>query len=255
MIEVEADGVLLALGGASWPRLGSDAGWVDALGQAGAEITPFRASNCGVEIAWSDILRERFAGQPLKAVALSVGEESVRGEAMIASYGLEGGAVYALSAPIREALDRGGKAEFRVDLRPTETAERLADRLSKARKGESLSTMLKKRLKLAPQASALLREAGPDLPRDPMALAQRIKAVPLTITAQRGLDRAISSSGGIRRDAVDESLMLTAKPGVFVAGEMLDWDAPTGGYLLQASFATGVCAAEGLSAWLSEADH
>lgn len=254
-IEVEADGVLLALGGASWPRLGSDAGWVDELGKAGVEITPFRASNCGVEIAWSDILRERFAGQPLKAVAMSVGEESVRGEAMIASYGLEGGAVYALSAPIREALDRDGQAELVVDLRPTETAERLADRLSKARKGESLSTMLKKRLKLAPQASALLREAGPDLPRDPMELAQRIKAVPLTITAQRGLDRAISSSGGIRRDAVDDSLMLTARPGVFVAGEMLDWDAPTGGYLLQASFATGVCAAEGLSAWLSEADH
>lgn len=254
-VEIEADGVLLALGGASWPRLGSDAGWVERLTDAGVEVAPFRASNCGVEIAWSDILKDRCAGQPLKAIGLSVGEESVRGEAMIASYGLEGGAVYALSAAIREALDRDGKAELTVDLRPGENAERLADRLSKSRKGESLSTMLKKRLKLAPQASALLREGGPDLPRDPMALAQRIKAVTLTVTAQRGLDRAISASGGIRRDAVDETLMLTARPGVFVAGEMLDWDAPTGGYLLQASFATGVCAAEGLSAWLSAEDH
>lgn len=254
-VEFEADAVLLALGGASWPRLGSDAGWVDRLTEAGVEITPFRASNCGAEIGWSDILRERFAGEPLKAIALTVGDETVRGEAMIADYGLEGGAVYALSPPIRAALDRDGKADLTVDLRPSDTVDSLAARLAKARKGESLSTMLKKRLKLAPQAAALLREGGPGLSRDPHALAARIKAVPLTITAQRGLERAISSSGGICRDAVDDNLMLKDLPGVFVAGEMLDWDAPTGGYLLQATFATGVTAAEGLSGWLSAEDH
>ncbi|MDM7984571.1 MAG: TIGR03862 family flavoprotein [Maricaulis sp.] len=247
--EFQSDAVILALGGASWPRLGSDAGWTRRLGERGVDIAPFQASNCGVEIGWSDVVRERFSGEPLKTIALSCGEERVAGEAMIAAYGLEGGAVYALSDPIRSAL-AAGRCELRLDLRTNLTVEQLAAKLARVRKGQSLSTVLRKTLGLAPQAAALVREAG-EVSRDPQALAAHIKSIPLSVTAQRGLDRAISSAGGIARSAVDDQLMLKAMPGTFVAGEMLDWDAPTGGYLLQATFATGLAAAKGVEAWLN----
>ncbi len=246
----QADAVFLAMGGASWPRLGSDAGWVDMLTQRGVDITPFTASNCGVETGWSEVVKSRFAGQPLKTIALTCGEETVRGEAMIAGYGLEGGAVYALSAPIRQAL-KTGAVTLRLDLRPNQSADDLAAKIARARKGQSLSTVLKKTLGLSPQAAALVFEGGAP-PRDPQALAGRVKSVEIEITAQRGLDRAISSAGGIAREAVDEHFMLKALPGVFVAGEMLDWDAPTGGYLLQATFATAWAAARGVETWLAD---
>lgn len=249
-VQIQCDAVILALGGASWPRLGSDAKWTGFLQGWGVELVPFHASNCGVEVGWSVVVRERFAGEPLKTIALSCGEERVAGEAMIASYGLEGGAVYALSDPIRRALAQGA-CELRLDLRPNQTVDQLAGKLGRARKGQSLSTVLRKTLGLAPQAAALVREAS-EVPRDPQALARLIKAIPLVVTAQRGLNRAISSAGGIARLAVDDRLMLKAIPGTFLAGEMLDWDAPTGGYLLQACFATGLAAAKGAEAWLSE---
>ena len=242
---------LLALGGASWPRLGSDAAWVPWLREAGVEIASFQASNSGVEIGWSEHLKTRFAGQPLKTIGLRLGEEAVKGEAMIAAYGLEGGAVYALSAPLRAALENG-PARLELDLRPNQSVDQLAARLSRARAGLSLPNLLKKTLHLAPQAAGLVFESG-DVPREPEALARRIKAIALTVTAQRGLERAISSSGGIRHDALTGELMLKSKPGVFAAGEMLDWDAPTGGYLLQATLATGMAAARGIEDWLSAA--
>jgi len=244
-----ADATLLALGGASWPRLGSDGSWLESLRQKGVETLPFVASNCGVDVAFSDMTRDRFAGTPLKTIALSLGDERVAGEAMIARYGLEGGAVYALAAPVREAL-KAGPVTLHLDLRPNLSAEALAAILARAKKGQSLANRLRK-AGLTPAAISLLRDAVPDLPREPGALAALIKVVPLTVTAQRGLDRAISSAGGIARSAVGEDFMLNALPGVFVAGEMLDWDAPTGGYLLQASFATGVAAAKGVEAWLA----
>jgi uncharacterized flavoprotein (TIGR03862 family) len=251
----QADATLLALGGASWPRLGSDGNWVSFVADRGVDIVPFCPSNCGVNIKWTDLYRERFAGTPIKNIALSVSDETMRGEAMITAHGLEGGAVYALARPLRDALQSGAPANVSVDLRPNQTIEAITERLKKVRKGQSLSNMLKKSVKLTPAAIGLMREAGIDLPREPAALAALIKALPLSVQSQRGLDRAISSAGGIARDAVDENLMLKAVPGIFVAGEMLDWEAPTGGYLLQACFSTGVAAGEGIEDWFSEADH
>lgn len=243
------DAVVLALGGASWPRLGSDGAWTSWLEAQGAEVAPFRPANVGFDIDWSPRFRDRFAGHPLKGVALTHGSETVRGEAMVARYGLEGGAVYALSARLRAALEAEGRAEIRLDLRPDVAVGKLTDRLSRPRGKASLSNHLRKAAGLEPVAVALLHEAGP-LPDQPRALAERIKGLSLTLTGIQGLERAISSAGGVALDAVDEGLMLKARPGVFVAGEMLDWEAPTGGYLLQASFASGVVAAQGVAAWL-----
>ena len=238
--------VVLALGGASWPRLGSDGAWTAWLD---APTTPFRPANVGFDVAWSPLFRERFAGQPLKGIALSHGDRSVRGEAMIAGYGLEGGAVYALSAVLRGAVEAAGQAEVRIDLKPDMDMARLTARLDRPRGKASLSNHLRKTAGLEPAAVALLHEAGPP-PTEPRALAQRIKALPLILSGIQGLERAISSAGGVRLDVVDARLMLRERPGVFVAGEMLDWEAPTGGYLLQASFASGVVAARGVIDWL-----
>ena len=238
--------VVMALGGASWPRLGSDGAWTAWLD---APTTPFRPANVGFDVAWSPLFRERFAGQPLKGIALSHGDRSVRGEAMIAGYGLEGGAVYALSAVLRGAVEAAGQAEVRIDLKPDMDMARLTARLDRPRGKASLSNHLRKTAGLEPAAVALLHEAGPP-PTEPRALAQRIKALPLILSGIQGLERAISSAGGVRLDVVDARLMLRERPGVFVAGEMLDWEAPTGGYLLQASFASGVVAARGVIDWL-----
>ena len=243
------DAVVLALGGASWARLGSDAAWVPTLENAGAAVAPFRPSNVGFDVAWSPLLRDRFAGQPVKAVALTHAGRTVRGEAMIAAYGIEGGAVYALSAALRDAIERDGSTTLTLDLRPDISRPALTQKLLKPRGKDSQSNWLRKTAHLDPVAIALLHEGGP-LPTEPGPLAARIKGVGLTLTGVQGLARAISSAGGVALDAVDERLMLKARPGVFVAGEMLDWEAPTGGYLLQASFASGVVAANGVADWL-----
>jgi len=243
------DAVVLALGGASWARLGSDAAWIPTLEDAGAAVAPFRPANVGFDIAWSPLFRDRFAGQPLKGVALSHAGRTVRGEALIAAYGIEGGAIYALSADLRDAVTRDGSAALAIDLRPDQSLDALTRRLAKPRGKDSQSNWLRKAVHLDPMAVALLREAGP-LPTDPALLAARIKGVSLTLTGVQGLSRAISSAGGVTLDAVDDHLMLKTLPGAFIAGEMLDWEAPTGGYLLQASFASGVAAAQGASRWL-----
>ncbi len=245
------DAAILALGGASWPRLGSDGAWVSLLAAKGIPVAPLRPSNMGFTVAWSEVMRSRFEGQPLKRIALSLAGRTVRGEAVITASGIEGGAVYALSAALREAVLREGGATLTIDLRPDLTVDALARRFAVPRGRQSISTFLRKVAGLAPVGVALLREAhGPDLPSEPEALAGAIKAAPLRLTGVAPIERAISTAGGVAFEAVDDGLMLRARPGVFVAGEMLDWEAPTGGYLLQASFATGVAAAKGALAWL-----
>ncbi|MDI1327897.1 MAG: TIGR03862 family flavoprotein [Brevundimonas sp.] len=243
------DAVVLAMGGASWPRLGSDGAWAAML--EGVEVAPFRPSNVGFDVAWSEVFADRFAGQPLKPVAMTFGDQTVRGEAMLTRYGIEGGAVYALSAGLRDAIERDGSAVLTVDLRPDLSVEALAGRLAKPRGKDSVTNWLRKAGGLSAPAVGLLREIPGELPAGSDKLAKRIKAVRLTLTGVQGLARAISSAGGVRLDQVDEGLMLKAAPGVFAAGEMLDWEAPTGGYLLQASMASGVVAADGVVRWLA----
>ncbi len=244
---------LLALGGASWPRLGADGGWVPLLLERGIAITPMASSNCGVEIGWSPIFADKHAGEPLHRLTVSIGSETARGEIVVTRYGLEGGVIYAFSRLIREAIARDGQVEIRIDLRPDKTVEAIAKALASQPKSQSLANRLRKAVKLPPGAIGLLREAtGNQLPAEPQALARLIKQARLTIIGQRGLERAISSAGGIALDELDAGFMLRKQPGVFAAGEMLDWEAPTGGYLLQACFATGVAAAKGIEAWLGK---
>ena len=245
--EAKAEAVVLALGGASWPRLGADGGWVDWLGAADVEVAPLEPANCGFRVAWSTHLTDRFAGAPLKAIALTHAGRTLRGEAMIDRDGIEGGAVYALSAGLREAIARDGGATLVVDLKPDLGLEALAARLRR-RPGESTSTLLR-RAGLTPAAIALSREAGP-LPDTAEALARRVKQVELRLTAPAPIERAISSAGGVKWAEIDETFMLRKLPGVFVAGEMIDWEAPTGGYLLQACFATGRAAGVGAAGWV-----
>ncbi|KMO16216.1 TIGR03862 family flavoprotein [Methylobacterium platani] len=249
---LQADATVLALGGASWPRLGSDGAWVPVLEAEGIAVSPLRPANAGFTAAWSPVFAERFAGAPLKRIALSLGSGTVRGEAVITRDGIEGGAVYALSRPIREAIEAGGEAVVRLDLRPDLDAAALARRLAGARPKESRATVLRKAAGLSPPAAGLLREAARDLPADPASLAALVKAVPLRLTGLRPIERAISSAGGVTAGALDDRFMLRTRPGTFLAGEMLDWEAPTGGYLLQASFAGGRAAAKGALAWLGE---
>ena len=250
--DVAPDATILALGGASWPRLGADGGWVAILRATGIAVADLVASNCGLRIAWSERLATNFAGTPLKRIALSIGETRVRGEAIVTRDGMEGGAVYALSAPVRAALAARGVAALSLDLRPDLDATTLAARLRGARRGaRSLSSFLRSALSLAPVSVALLREIhGAALPEAPDTLARAIKNLPLAVHGLAALDRAISSAGGIAWDELDDGLMLKRRPGVFACGEMLDWDAPTGGYLLQACFATARHAAEAVRARL-----
>ena len=247
------DAVVLALGGASWPRLGSDGAWQPWLEGKGVRVSPLQPSNVGFDVAWSTVFAERFAGQPLKPVALSHGDRSVRGEAMITCYGLEGSAIYALSADLRDAIARTGSATLIVDLRPDLSIDALSARLARPRGKDSVTNWLRKAAGLSPEAVGLLREIPGDFPTGADKLARRIKAVRLTLTGVQGIARAISSAGGVALDQVDDGLMLKALPGVFVAGEMLDWEAPTGGYLLQASLASSVAAATGVIGWLDRA--
>ena len=223
------------------------------LAARGVALAPLRPSNMGFEVPWSEHLRTRFAGEPVKSVALSFGERRLKGEFIVTETGIEGGAVYALSAPVRDAVERDGWATLTLDLMPERSEADLRKRL-RGRGAESLSTFLKKALTLTGVRAALLREFAPvaDL-ADPAALARHIKGLAMPLTGVRPIERAISSAGGVRFDGIDGRLMLTRLPGVFVAGEMLDWEAPTGGYLLQGCFATGVRAGKGVAAYLDGA--
>jgi uncharacterized flavoprotein (TIGR03862 family) len=255
-VAVHADASVLALGGASWPRLGSDGGWVDAISKAGIEVTSLAPANCAFRAGWSEVFASRFEGQPLKRVALSFAGRTVRGEAIITRDGLEGGAVYALSAPLRDSIAAHGEAVVHIDLRPDVAAPDLERRLCAPRGKQSLATYLRKTVALAPAAVGLLHEAtmaSPERFSDlaPEALAALIKAVPVRLTGAAPLATAISTAGGIAFREIDERFMLRRRPGIFVAGEMLDWEAPTGGYLLQAAFSTGAAAARGALEWLA----
>ena len=245
-----ASAVILAMGGASWPRLGSDGAWAKWLVGEGVDLAPFQPSNAGFDVVWSPILIDRFAGQALKPVTLSHAGQSVRGEVILTRYGLEGGAVYALSGALRDAIQADGLATLTVDLRPDLSIEALATRLSRPRGKDSVTNYLRKAGGLSPAAIAVLREIG-DPPPGADKLARRIKGVRLKLTGIQDLERAISSGGGVRFGTVDDGLMLATRPGVFVAGEMLDWEAPTGGYLLTACLASGRVAGEAAAAWIN----
>ncbi len=250
-VSVQADAVVLALGGASWARLGSDGAWVPLLAERGVPIASLRPSNCGFDVArWSDHLRTKFAGAPLKNVALRCGDFVQRGEFVLTETGIEGSLVYAASATLREAIADHGQAVAEIDLLPERGAAFVHDEVARPRGSRSMSTHLKSRLGLDGVKAALLHEL---LPRetfaDAAALAASIKALPITLVAPRPIDEAISTAGGVRLDELDEACMLRHLPGVFCAGEMLDWEAPTGGYLLTASLASGLVAGRGAAAF------
>ncbi|MCV0429016.1 MAG: TIGR03862 family flavoprotein [Roseibium sp.] len=245
---------LLALGGASWPKLGSDADWVSYLENRDIKVNRFQPSNCGFKVNWSSILKARAAGAPLKRIAVKFGEKSVPGEAVISEEGLEGGAIYALSADIRDAINANGSAEIRIDLRPSSSIDDLVRKLARPRGKQSYATFLKKVLKLNPAEQILLREPGP-FPDEISELAGLIKSIPIRCVAPYSIDRAISSAGGISLDELDYHLMLKKLPGIYAAGEMLDWEAPTGGYLLQACFAMSYRAANGIAAILENKER
>ncbi|MEO1750135.1 TIGR03862 family flavoprotein [Thiofaba sp. EF100] len=256
-VQASAPAVILALGGASWARLGSDGAWVPLLTARGVPIAPLRPANCGFECAWSEHFRTRFAGQPVKPVVLSfTDDEGVehrrQGELMVTVHGLEGGLIYALSALLREAIAQQGQATIHLDLVPGRTLERLTADLARPRGAASLAKHLKARAGIEGVKAGLVREVltGAQLD-DPAWLARTLKALPLRLTATRPIDEAISSAGGVMFEALDEHLMLRNLPGVFCAGEMLDWEAPTGGYLLTACFASGRAAGLGALAWLN----
>ena len=249
-VAVQADATVLALGGASWPKLGANGDWVAPLAAAGVPVAPLLAANCGFTVAWTETFAQRFAGVPLKTVRISHAGKSLRGDVMVTRRGIEGGAVYALSRLLRQTLMRDGTATLEIDLRPDIDVQDLAHRLEKPRAGQSASTFLRKAAGLPPVAIALLRETrGGVLTERAFPLAERIKHWRLVLTGLSDIDRAISSAGGVEAAGCDGALMLKALPGVFVAGEMLDWEAPTGGYLLQACFSTGAAAGRGAVEW------
>lgn len=243
---IQADATVLALGGGSWPQLGSDGGWVTVLQEAGIELSPLRPANCGFDVDWSEHFRARFAGQPVKSVGLSVAGHSLKGEFVVTRTGIEGSAVYALSAPLRDACP---DARLIVDLKPDWSVEKLAAALARPRGSRSLSHHLERTAGLKGVTAGLLRERGLSLPQEPAALARAIKALPLTLRRPRPLTEAISTAGGVRFDALDDDLMTKTRPGLFIAGEMLDWEAPTGGYLLTGCFATGRVAGLAAARW------
>jgi uncharacterized flavoprotein (TIGR03862 family) len=246
---VEAGAVVFALGGASWPRLGADGGWVEAFRVAGIEVAPLRPANCGFIVEWTPRLREAFAGAPLKTIALTHRGLCVRGAAVVTAQGIEGGAVYALSSALRESLAAEGVATLAIDFKPDVSEATLAKRLNH-KPGQSVSTLLRKSAGLTPVAVALLREAG-QLPQEGEALSKRVKRCELRLTGTAPIGRAISTAGGVAWSEIDADFMLTKRPGLFVAGEMVDWEAPTGGYLLQAAFATGAAAGRAASRGMS----
>lgn len=259
--QVRATAVVLALGGGSWARLGSDGAWVPLLAQRGIDIVPLQPANCGFDVGWSEHFRDRHAGEPVKSVMVSLRDAAGKttrqqqGEFVVTATGVEGGVVYALSAQLREAIAATGGATLWLDLAPGRDARQLAAALAQPRGKHSLANHLRRQVGIAGVKAGLLREIlTAEIYTDPDRLAGAIKALPLRLTAPRPLDEAISSAGGVRFEALDERLMLRALPGVFCAGEMLDWEAPTGGYLLTACFASGRAAGLGVLAWLRGAD-
>ena len=259
LVNVPADAVLLALGGGSWARLGSDGAWVPWLRQIGLDVAPLRPSNCGFDVqgGWSEHLRSQFAGQPLKSCALSFTDAQGhrferRGEFVITATGIEGSLVYAASALLRDAIEHTGSATLHLDLLPNFTPERVLAEVSHPRGSRSLSSHLKSRLNLNALHLALLHEVlSKDTMLDAVQLAQALKHLPITLGAARPIDEAISTAGGVTLETLNEHLMARAMPGLFAAGEMLDWEAPTGGYLLSACLASGRMAARGIRAFLS----
>jgi uncharacterized flavoprotein (TIGR03862 family) len=254
--EVSADATVLALGGASWPQLGSDAAWLSPLQQAGVDIAPLQPANCGFELAWSEHLSSRFGGAPLKpVVAHWIDRNGVahsrQGELVLSEYGIEGSLVYAIGAELREQIAECGAAVLKLDLVPGYSQPVLAERLAAARGKHSIGDWLRRRAGLDAAKCALVFELTDKATlADPLALAAQLKALPLRLRAPRPVAEAISTAGGVRLEVLDEHLMLRARPGVFCAGEMLDWEAPTGGYLLTACFASGRIAGRGAARWL-----
>jgi uncharacterized flavoprotein (TIGR03862 family) len=252
-VTAKADAVVLALGGGSWSRLGSDGAWVPWLRRAGAQVDPLRPANCGFDVAWSPHFRERYEGHPLKSVVLSFGPFRQQGEFIITREGVEGGLIYSASALLRDEVDAGGRAVMVLDLAPDRSHEWIAERLSRPRGSRTMASHLEKAVGIKGVKAGLLREFVSK--EDFMSiepLAHFIKNLPIPLIATRPLDEAISSAGGVRFESLDEDLMLKSMPGVFCAGEMLDWEAPTGGYLLTACFASGYTAGKGVLKWLRD---
>ncbi|MCI0911786.1 TIGR03862 family flavoprotein [Pseudomonas putida] len=253
-LNIKADVLVLALGGGSWARLGSDGAWQPLLAERAVDISPLQASNCGFEVAgWSALLKDKFAGAPLKNIALSVpGKAPRKGEFILTAQGVEGSLVYAWSAPLREAINQKGQATLLLDLLPDKPVDKIAQALAKPRGSRSMAKHLHSQLGIDGVKAALLRELTDQATfADMAALARAIKALPITLVRTRPLDEAISSAGGVRFEGLDEGLMLKGMPGVFCAGEMLDWEAPTGGYLLTACFASGLRAGRAAADWLA----
>ncbi len=245
---IDSDYTLLALGGASWPNLGSDASWVDILEKKNISIAELRPANCGFTVNWSEIFQNKFSGVPLKNISVSIGDKTVKGEIMISSKGIEGGAIYALSSCLRDTLENAQSVILNIDLRPSISRQNIISKLeNNPRRKQSMTTYLQKTLGLKPLEISLLREANSklgDLSNE--HLATLLKSIPIEANSTFPIERAISCAGGIQLENLDRNMMLKNIPGVFAAGEMLDWEAPTGGYLLQACFATGVAAARGI---------
>jgi uncharacterized flavoprotein (TIGR03862 family) len=253
---VQTDATILAMGGGSWPQLGSTAEWIAPLERRGVAIAALKPANCGFDVSWTAHFRERFAGQPVKPVALAFSDSQgcrfqQQGEFIITEYGLEGGLIYAASALLRDEIEAQGHVTIYLDLSPDWTRDRLIERISKPRASRSWSSHLKRTVGIKGVKAGLLREyLSKDDFADPHKLVEAIKCLPIPLKAPRPLAEAISSAGGVRFEALDQHLMLRRMPGVFLAGEMLDWEAPTGGYLLTACFATGKAAGEGAVKWL-----
>ena len=261
LITIHPDACVLALGGASWPQLGSDAAWVPLLTERGIALSPWRPANCGFEVIWSEHFRSRFAGQPVKTVTARCqgpdGHEWQKaGEFMISESGVEGGLIYALSAPLRDSLATAQGSTLYLDLLPDRSAAWVATEVAHPRGSRSLSSHLQSRLGLKGVKIGLLHEClAKEAFADPLQLAAAIKALPLRLSATRPIAEAISSAGGVLIEALNAHLMLQALPGVFCAGEMLDWEAPTGGYLLTGCFASGHAAGHGVLHWLNRPAH
>ena len=256
MHAIQPDAAVLALGGGSWPKLGSDGGWVPLLAERGIQIAPLQPANCGFDVGWSEHFRTKFAGHPVKSVAIVMrsdsGAESWHpGEFVITETGVEGGVMYAVSASLRDEILAKGMATLRLDLAPDRDVPRLTHDLSRPRGKRTMATHLQRQAHIEGVKAGLLREVvSKEDFTDPIRLAAAIKALPLRLIAPRPLEEAISTAGGVPFEALDARLMICALPGIFCAGEMLDWEAPTGGYLLTACFATGRAAGTGAVAWV-----